>query len=71
MGDRDQRAGRAGGRVSRALEWLDGVTKVEMRFEQGEFAVRYDPARVGAPRMLETIRKMGFRPAVAGVGEGR
>ena len=47
------------------------MTKVETRFEQGEFAVRYDPARVGSPRMLETIRKIGFQPAVAGVDEGR
>jgi len=40
------------------------VKSVEMRFEKKEFEVRYDPSRVNAERMLETIRELGFRPSV-------
>ncbi len=53
-------------RVSRALKGLDGVDEVTTRFPQREFDVRFDPSRVGVPRLLEVVKELGFTPTPRG-----
>lgn len=53
-------------KVSRGLKAVAGVEEVTTRFAQREFDVRFDPARVGVPRLLEVVKGLGYRPAARG-----
>jgi copper chaperone len=46
--------------VTRALEALPGVQKVEVLLEQGQAALTYDETRVGAPQFKAAIEDAGF-----------
>lgn len=53
-------------KVARGLKAVDGVEEVRTRFAQREFDVRYDPARVSVPRLLEVVQGLGYRPTPRG-----
>ena len=48
-----------GAPLKRALEGLDGVKAVEMRFPKKEFEVQYDPEKVKLTALLETATNGG------------
>ncbi len=57
--------------VSRALEGLDGVDGVQLRFEEGELEVRHDPRRVSEDDLLAAVRACADesgKPFVATIG---
>jgi copper ion binding protein len=49
--------------VTRALQAIDGVDKVEVSLDQGQASVRYDPARVNETKLRSAIEDAGFDAA--------
>jgi copper chaperone CopZ len=49
--------------VRQALEGTAGVTKVEMRFDSGEFDVTFDPAKTSAVALAATVTEKGWKAA--------
>lgn len=49
--------------VTRALQSVDGVDKVEVSLDQGQASVRYDPARVNETKLRSAIEDAGFDAA--------
>ncbi|MHC4777953.1 MAG: hypothetical protein ACYTFG_05165 [Planctomycetota bacterium] len=58
--------------MRRALEGLEGVQRSKLRFEDREFDVKYDPAKVDAKKMIEAVKGVGFDSVVKEEsGEGK
>jgi copper ion binding protein len=49
--------------VTRALQAIDGVDKVEVSLDQGQASVRYDPDRVNETKLRSAIEDAGFDAA--------
>jgi copper ion binding protein len=49
--------------VTRVLQALPGVEKVDVSLERGEALLRFDPARAGAPAFRKAIEDAGFEVA--------
>jgi copper ion binding protein len=49
--------------VTRALQSVEGVDKVEVSLEQGQASVRYDPARANETKLRSAIEDAGFDAA--------
>lgn len=49
--------------VTRALQSVEGVDKVEVSLDAGQASVRYDPARVNETRLRSAIEDAGFDAA--------
>ena len=49
--------------VTRALQSVDGVDKVEVSLDQGQASVSYDPARVNETKLRSAIEDAGFDAA--------
>jgi copper chaperone CopZ len=47
--------------VTRVLQALPGVEKVDVSLERGEAALRFDPARAGTPAFRKAIEDAGFQ----------
>ena len=47
--------------VRRALEGLEGVKKAEVSFAREQAIVYYKDEEVGVDKMVEAIRRVGFR----------
>ncbi len=50
--------------VTRALERLDGVSKVEVTLSPPRAVVRYDPSRATPSAMVQAVRDAGYDAAV-------
>jgi copper chaperone len=48
-------------KVKKALEALDGVTKVEVSLKPGDARVEYVAARISPEKMVSTINALGFK----------
>ena len=48
----------------KALEWLDGVKKAEVRYEEQRAGVTYDPEKVTVEQMIAAVKKLGYAAAV-------
>ena len=46
--------------VTRVLEGVPGVAKVEVSLEKGEAALQYDPDRAGVPQFRQAVEEAGF-----------
>ena len=46
--------------VTRALQGIDGVEKVDVSLEQGQANIRYDPARVNETALRSAVEDAGF-----------
>ena len=46
--------------MTKALEGLDGVTAVTMRFDDREFDVQFDAAKCNADALVAAVKKAGF-----------
>ena len=49
--------------VTRVLQTLPGVDAVEVSLERGEAAVKFDPARTGAPALRKAVEDAGYGAA--------
>ena len=49
--------------VTRALQQIDGVDKVDVSLDQAQASVRYDPARVNEAQLRSAIEDAGFDAA--------
>jgi copper ion binding protein len=49
--------------VTRALQSIEGVDKVEVSLEEAQASVRYDPARVNETKLRSAIEDAGFDAA--------
>jgi copper chaperone CopZ len=47
--------------VTRVLQALPGVEKVDVSLERGEAELRFDPARAGAPAFRKAVEDAGFQ----------
>lgn len=47
-----------------ALKKVDGVKKAEVRWEQGQAFVEFDPAKVTPEQLIAATEKVGFRASV-------
>lgn len=57
--------GRCATSVSTALNRAEGVVQADVTFDERIARVEYDPARTGRERLMDLIRELGFRVAVA------
>ena len=46
--------------VTRVLEAVPGVAKVDVSLEKGEAALAYDPAKAGMPQFKQAVEDAGF-----------
>jgi len=46
--------------VTRVLEGVPGVAKVEVSLEKGEAALQYDPDKAGVPQFRQAVEEAGF-----------
>lgn len=46
--------------VTRVLEAVPGVAKVDVSLEKGEAALSYDPAKAGMPEFRQAVEDAGF-----------
>jgi len=46
--------------VTRVLEGVPGVAKVEVSLEKGEAALQYDPDKAGIPQFRRAVEEAGF-----------
>lgn len=44
-----------------ALSRLDGVAKAEVSYQEQRAVVTFDPAKVSTDRLLESVRKFGYK----------
>jgi len=58
-------------RVKRALEAIDGVTKVEVSLQRREARVRYVEAKVSPNALVVAIDELGYKAGTPAVERGR
>ena len=46
--------------VTRVLEGVPGVAKVEVSLEKGEAVLQYDPDKAGVPQFRQAVEEAGF-----------
>ncbi|MCU0897564.1 MAG: heavy-metal-associated domain-containing protein [Burkholderiales bacterium] len=46
--------------VTRVLEGVPGVAKVEVSLEKGEAALQFDPGKTGIPQFRQAVEEAGF-----------
>jgi copper chaperone len=46
--------------VTRVLEAVPGVSKVDVSLDKGEAALSYDPAKTGMPQFKQAVEDAGF-----------
>jgi copper chaperone len=46
--------------VTRVLKAIPGVDAVEVSLERGEAALKYDPAKTGAPAFRKAVEDAGY-----------
>jgi copper chaperone len=49
--------------LTKVLQAIPGVAAVEVSLERGEAAVKYDPARTGAPAFRKAVEDAGYDAA--------
>ena len=49
--------------IEAMLRRVDGVTKVNVSFEESAATVEYDPTKANAEKIIEAIEKMGYKVA--------
>jgi copper chaperone CopZ len=52
--------------VKKALEGLKGVSRADVSLRAKEAVVRFDPAQVTVPQMVEVVDRVGFRASLKG-----
>lgn len=58
-------------RVKRALESIDGVTKVEVSLQRRETRVRYVETKVSSKTLVAAINELGYKAGTPAMEQGR
>jgi copper chaperone CopZ len=43
---------------------VDGIRKADVRWEQGQAVIEYDPTRVTPEQFVAAVQKIGFRASI-------
>ena len=52
-------------KIEKALKAVDGVEDARVHFNTGRIEVEHDPQKVGAVKLVEVVRSVGYEAKVA------